>query len=71
MPNIQQSIIELETRLSFQEQTIEQLNDVIIEQQKTLEKLHRQLQKLDKKIDDESQNWQHSHNLADEKPPHY
>lgn len=70
MNELDNKIIEIETKLAFAEESIEQLNDVIVSQQKMLDKLTRQIQILDKKIEDESQNWQQS-NPIDETPPHY
>lgn len=68
---IQELIIEIQTKMAFQEETIEQLNDVIISQQKAIDKLQRQLQQLDKKLDEESQHWHTDASMVDEKPPHY
>ncbi len=70
MNELEDKIIEIETKLAFAEESIEQLNDVIVSQQKMLDKLTRQIQLLDKKIEDESQNWQQT-NPVDETPPHY
>lgn len=39
-------ITELETRLAFQDDTIQALNDVIVEQQRRLDRLAHQLQVL-------------------------
>jgi len=66
-----EKIIEIETKLAFQEETIEQLNEVIIGQQNTLDKLQRQLQQLNSKIVQESQHWNQDAGMVDEKPPHY
>lgn len=63
-------IIELETKLSFAEQSIDELNDVIISQQKAIDKLTLQFQQLNSKVEEESQHWQ-STNAVDETPPHY
>ena len=70
MNEFEDKIIEIETKLAFAEESIEQLNDVIVSQQKMLDKLTRQIQLLDKKIEDESQHWQQT-NSVDETPPHY
>ncbi|MCF6288670.1 MAG: SlyX family protein [Proteobacteria bacterium] len=71
MSNIENKIIELETKFAFAEQTIEELNDVIIKHQKTLDKLAVQMQQLNAKIEEESQSWHADNNPADETPPHY
>ena len=70
MTEVEDNIIEIQTKLSFAEESIEQLNDVIVSQQKMLDKLTRKIQLLDKKIEDESQQWQQT-NPVDETPPHY
>ncbi len=71
MKNIEEKIIEIETKMAFQEETIEQLNTVIINQQNAIDKLQRQLVQLNSKIEEESQHWQSDQNPADETPPHY
>jgi len=71
MNNIDNKIIDIETKMAFQEETIEQLNDVIINQQKAIDKLQRQLVQLNSKIEEESQHWQTDQNPVDETPPHY
>lgn len=66
--NIEDRIIELETKLSFQEQTIEELNQVIIEQQKLFDRLQLQIKQLNTKIDETSK---HDSQETHEIPPHY
>ncbi len=69
MSNSDDLIIELQTRLEFQDLTIAELNDVITDQQKQLDSLSRRLEMLgdnlkilEASVDTEQQ---------DEKPPHY
>ncbi len=69
--HITSQIIEIETKLAFQEQTIEQLNEVVIQQQGLIEALQRQLKMINHKIEQESHHWENEHSLSDEKPPHY
>lgn len=71
MNNTEEKIIELETKLAFAEQTIDELNNVVIDHQKLLDKLALQMQQLNAKIEEESQQWQGENNPADETPPHY
>ena len=71
MNEINEKIIEIETKMAFQEETIEQLNDVIISQQKALDTLKQQVIQLNDKVKEESQHWQTDSNLVDETPPHY
>jgi len=70
MSELEDKIIEIQTKLAFAEESIEQLNDVIVSQQNMLDKLVRQIQLLDKKVDEESQHWQQT-NPVYETPPHY
>ncbi|RPG23437.1 MAG: SlyX family protein [Gammaproteobacteria bacterium TMED92] len=46
MTNTAERISELETRLEFQDETIAQLNDALIAQQKRLDDLEKRLQQL-------------------------
>jgi len=63
-------LIELETRLSFQEDTIHQLNEVITRQQDQIDLLNEQLSELKKRVQATS-----TSNIKDESeetpPPHY
>ncbi|MFC0308897.1 SlyX family protein [Gallibacterium trehalosifermentans] len=65
-----QRIDELEMKVAFQENTIEQLNQSIIEQQFTLEKMQLQLRYLAQKLKDMQPS-----NIAtaaeETPPPHY
>lgn len=61
-------IIEIEKRLVYLEKFVEELNEVIIEQQRQLDRCHKELARLQPKnapspIDENSPH--------DEKPPHY
>lgn len=68
---LNQRICELETKLSFQENTIEDLNNVIINQQFSLDKMQQQLRLLAQKI----RNLEPNNNIASQSeetpPPHY
>ena len=71
MNNTQDQIIELETKIAFIEQSVDDLNDVIIAQQKMLDSLQAKITQLNSKLDQESQFWSQNSNPIDEKPPHY
>ena len=64
-------LITIETKLAYQEKTIKELNDVVCEQQKALEKLGSDYRKLVKRCDELSQMLSGNDAPANEKPPHY
>ncbi len=47
---MKQRIIELETRLAFQEQTIQALNGALVDQQHQIDRLRRELERLRERI---------------------
>ncbi len=60
-------IVEIEKRLLYLERFVDELNEVIVEQQKQLERCYKELARLQPKISspvDETA-------THDEKPPHY
>ncbi|MBK8769156.1 MAG: SlyX family protein [Rhizobiales bacterium] len=50
MTSVEQRIEDLEMRIAYQDKTIADLNDVITAQWKKIEKLERQLQRLDEEV---------------------
>ncbi|WP_408608235.1 SlyX family protein [Actinobacillus delphinicola] len=68
--NLEIRVTELETKIAFQEKTIEELNDVMVQQQFMLDKMQRQLRHLADKLKGvQSSNIA---SLAEETPPpHY
>ena len=70
MSTVQTDIEQLQMKLSFQEDTIESLNQALIEQQKQMDDLQYQVKRLVSKI-----NAIEPSNMASEKeempPPHY
>ncbi|MEN8143122.1 MAG: SlyX family protein [Thermodesulfobacteriota bacterium] len=48
--NVEERIVEMETRQAFQEHTIEELNGVIISQQQQIDRLESQIVRLEKKF---------------------
>ncbi|MDH5376905.1 MAG: SlyX family protein [Gammaproteobacteria bacterium] len=60
-------IDDLEIRLTYQESTIEELNQVILRQQTEIDRLARELERLKTHIENS-----HSQTTpTDERPPHY
>lgn len=67
---MQDEIIELQTRIAFQDSVLEQLNQVVTQQQTQIERLQRQLDKLGGQVETMQQD--HLVRQADEPPPpHY
>ncbi len=66
-------IVELETKFSFQEDTIQELNDVIIRQQRQIDELSLRLNRLSEQFAELAAQRDGTQALApaDEKPPHY
>jgi len=66
---MQDDIIELQTRIAFQDGVIEQLNEVVTRQQTQIDRLQRQLDKLNGQVENLQQD--QVVRQADEPPPHY
>ncbi len=65
-------LTELETRYSFQEDTLNALNDVIVRQQRQLEVLQLQVNRLQEQLQDvRDKQSSETGNAAHERPPHY
>ena len=62
-------IIELETRQAFQDDTIQALNDVVVEQGRVIERLQLQMAELIKR--DEERVGQSGSEGEEAPPPHY
>jgi SlyX protein len=66
---LEQRIIDLEARLAFQDDTIQTLNDVLIAQQRTVERLKAQLEVLARRQEDMQSRMGGDEDGAP--PPHY
>lgn len=70
MIDLEKHAVEMETRLAFQEQTLQSLNDVVTRQQREIEKLFREVQALKDRVRAAAPSPVGP--LEDEKPPpHY
>ena len=71
--SILDQLVDLQTRLAFQDDTINTLNDVIASQQQQIDRLQLQLKSLSDRINglEESVDKSAGNKPADEKPPHY
>lgn len=66
---LEERINELESRLAFQDDTIQALNDVLVAQQRVLERLQLQIAALAKRQEEASAQFGLSEDEAP--PPHY
>lgn len=72
--DLEERVMQLESKIAFQEDTIDQLNDALCDQQKQMQQLNTTIgvltEKLKELISDKSD--QPGHFSADaERPPHY
>lgn len=68
MKVLEDRIVELESRLAFQDDTIQALNDALVEQQKLIERLQLHMQALAKRQEEVSP---FSGAQEEAPPPHY
>jgi SlyX protein len=72
MKDVMNELIELQTRLAYQEDTIHQLNNVVTQQDNTILQLQQQMRLLAKRIDEISFVQDGSNEeITNERPPHY
>ena len=67
--NVESRIADLEARLAFQDDTIQTLNDVLVEQQRIMERLQLQLRALAKRQEEMQVPMDAGEDEAP--PPHY
>lgn len=67
--NLEERVMELESRLAFQDDTIQALNDVLVAQQRSLERMELQMAALIKR--QEEMGGQFEAFEEDAPPPHY
>lgn len=72
MSDFEEQLIDLQTRVAYQEDTLTQLNDVITRQDAELVQLKQQLRLMAQRLDELSSNpAQTDGEVVDERPPHY
>ncbi len=67
--SLESRVTELESRLAFQDDTIQALNDVLVEQGRAVERLQLQMAELLKRYEDMV--GQYSSGEDESPPPHY
>ena len=68
---IMQLLMEVQTQLAYQEDTVRALNEALADQQREILLLRRQLQLLKQRQDEQGDGGQASAPPGQEKPPHY
>lgn len=72
MTEIQEQLIDLQTRVAYQENTLEQLNQVITQQDADIIQLKQQIRILAQRLEDSLRSQgQGGEQSQDERPPHY
>lgn len=66
---LDEKIIDIETRMAFQDDSIQELSDVLYRQQQRIDQLEKTVLLLLNKIEDLMQ--EGGGKIVDEKPPHY
>ena len=69
--SLKQDIEDLQTQLQFQEDTLQQLDGVVVDQGELIDKLTRRLILLEDKITDLAEKGDTEKTYDQEKPPHY
>ncbi len=64
-------MVEIETKIAFQEKTLKDLNDELYEQQKEIQRLGSICETLMKRVNELSESTLGIDAPANEKPPHY
>ncbi len=71
MSDLEIRIMELEIKNAHQEDTIEQLNHIIIEHQSAIDRLVQQLKHLQGKVSSLQENSSQAKDTPEPPPPHY
>lgn len=67
MNDLEEQIVDLQTRLAYQEDTLLKLNDVMAQQQDQLDRVSQALRSLSQQLRD----WREQSGGAEPPPPHY
>lgn len=69
--SLKQEIVELQSQLAFQEDTMQALNSVVIRQQQQIENLHELFQQQKSQLETMSEERGAADQTIEERPPHY
>ncbi|TDQ38497.1 SlyX family protein [Thiopseudomonas denitrificans] len=68
MSTVDERMAELEIRQAFQDDALQMLSDVVADQQKQIDRLNLELQRLRERQEEHAQQYQ---DVPNEPPPHY
>lgn len=63
--------VDLEIKLTYLEETVQEMNTIVFRQQQTIDKLDKALKNLQLRVDQLEDTKQTGGDLPHEKPPHY
>ncbi|MCW8194128.1 SlyX family protein [Proteobacteria bacterium 005FR1] len=66
-----EQIIELQTKVQFQEDALHKLDEVVVQQSGLIDRLHRKVKELEDRMEQLRYERSQPQDLGDEKPPHY
>ncbi len=69
--DLQTQIADLQSRVIYQEDLLQSLNDIVANQDQTITLLKSQLKRWESRLDDVSNNISSGGQSVSEKPPHY
>ena len=69
---MEEKLIELETKFSYQEDLLSDLNEIVAKQQRHLDELITEMSEIKEQLQDAAERGSaEGHEEQDEKPPHY
>ncbi len=72
MSELENQLVDLQTRVAYHEDTLEQLNDVIAQQDADIIQLKQQIRLLAKRLDElHHEQGQNDGEIPSDRPPHY
>jgi len=67
----EERLVDIELKLTHQEDTVDALNKIVYEQQKKIDELEKLLTTLARQIKDTANSISEQRNIENERPPHY
>ena len=68
---IDKKIIDLEEKITFFQNMLDELNMVVFRQGETIEKLNSQIKEINEKLISQNESLSNNVQIIDDKPPHY